>query len=138
MTWALLLLPTGQVMKRLGWRKVETVWNGGFFARTDGLLTRCRGLDVSEGVRWWHVIVGRQRGTVTPADVDCAIDTFFPETAMVLEVHLPEEVQDAQEAIGQVVHLWWCVDGNSGVPAINTWEMQGNFEPDEQAPTWED
>lgn len=88
-------------------------------------------------VRWWHVVVGRPTSPVTKTDVSLAIHSFFPSRAIVMQVHLPDEDLDDDEVQGFIVHLWWAVDGNAGVPAVSEWQGAEGFEEPEMAPTWE-
>lgn len=140
MVWAVLLNPYGAVLKGDGpsdtWRRVQTSTNGGFYERGDGLQARCRGLEVApEATRWWHVIVGRKRGTVSQEDVRSVVDVFFPENAMVMQVHLPTSAMDQDDLEGTVMHLWWSVDGTQGVPPVGMWEREASFDLPEPAPT---
>jgi len=133
--WALLCLPVGKVISE--WRLMERTGNGAFYARKDGLLARCRGIQTPEGVRWWHCILGRKAKALQYDHVVAAVRTFFPGRAMVLQVWPPSDAQDDDERAGHVVHLWWAVDGNSGVPPVSTWENEAWIEEREEASTWE-
>ena len=138
--WALVSLPSQAKLKQGGWKCLQTNFNGGFYARADGLQARCRGIQPLGDKRWWHVIVGRSGASpkaVTQEDVSECIRVFFADTAMVLQVHVPDEQQDEEEHAGLIVHLWWALDGDAGVPPFETWEREPWYEPSEDAPRWE-
>lgn len=122
MTWALLCLPSRQRLKR--WKTIESVFNGGFFERDDGLLVRIRGVELGEPeVRWMHAIVGRRSTSLSLRDIRIARHTFFPDTALVLQALVPHEHMGDDEWQGLIEHLWWAVDGNAGLPPVQDWEM---------------
>lgn len=141
-TWAIVLLPARSRLGKTGWQLVETVFNGAYFRRGDGLAVRCRGLEhpgptENQPARWWHVILARMAGCVSADDVRDSLALFFPSTALVMQAHVPEPEQDQEEFDKKVVHLWWSVDGNAGVPPVNTWEYEPLLDASEQAPTHE-
>ena len=120
MTWAILCQPSRD--KLAGWHLVESTWNGGFYEHDSGMVVRCRGIEHA-GSRWWHVVAGRPDERMWARDVRAVRKTFFPVNALVLQAHLPELLQLGEEIAGKVVHLWWAVDGGTGIPPMETWEQ---------------
>ena len=116
---------------------VESTFNGAFYLEDGGLHVRCRGVETRAGVRWWHVMLGREEVAVSGKDILRIRRLFFAPTALVMRAYLPLLDQDEDEARGHVVHLWWAVDGKDGIPDVESWEDSPMLAP-ERAQTAED
>lgn len=137
LTWALLNLPGRE--QREGWSIIETVYNGAFYEHEeDGIQARCRGVEPQEGQRWWHVVAGSiDDESLDFEQITMIRDTFFPEHATVCLVLLPMAHSTKEEGEGQVVHMWWPMDGQQApIPPLSAWEREA-FAQEESAPTHE-